>query len=171
MQSTNGQAFTLTFDSFDVGWDSNCLQRDYVEVDDGKGFVWDQRYCGASIPGPFTSTDTITVKFSSMIGTNRNANGFLAVVCCNAQVTTDLTPGDIFHIIDRLSTILTLLASTTTPSPAPTTTPSTATTTISSGTTNTCTCGQANRRTRVIGGQETEVNGYPWQVWDTNIYD
>ena len=56
MQSTNGQAFTLTFDSFDVGWDSNCLQRDYVEVNDGKGFVWNQQYCGASIPGPFTST-------------------------------------------------------------------------------------------------------------------
>ena len=59
---------------------------DWVEINDG---VSTQRYCGTSIPGPFTSNSTITVKFSSDMG--RTGTGFLAVVCCSVNVTSDVT--------------------------------------------------------------------------------
>ena len=59
---------------------------DWVEINDG---VSTQRYCGTSIPGPFTSNSTITVKFKSDMG--RSGTGFLAVVCCSVNVTSNVT--------------------------------------------------------------------------------
>ena len=68
------------------GWE---VCHDWVEISDGNS---SQRYCGTSVPGPFTSTGTnMTVKFHSDMG--RTGTGFLAVVCCSVNVTTDVNTG------------------------------------------------------------------------------
>ena len=93
MQSTNGEAITLKFDSFalDASDTSNCY--DWVEVDDGSTT---HQYCGYTPPGPFTST-SITVKFhTSSVNT---ADGFLAVACCSVDIigTVDF----VFHLFSQ----------------------------------------------------------------------
>ena len=66
------------------------------------------------------------------------------------------------HISGLFTTSTTMTSSTTTALLS-------STTTIPSASTNACTCGLANRRIKIVGGVETKVNEYPWQVWDANI--
>ena len=100
LQSTNGQAITLTFDSFYIftydSWDGTCV--DWVDIDDGSSI---QRHCGVSIPGPFTSTGTINVTLNT--GSLFTASGFLATVCCSVRISvsteTELTIGKLKNIV------------------------------------------------------------------------
>ena len=83
LESTTGEPVTLTFEAFNTG---DCVSEcDSVEINDG---TTTQTFNSTSIPGPVTAT-TITVKFSSDDSVART--GFLATVCCSANITTGVT--------------------------------------------------------------------------------
>ena len=94
LQSTNGQNINLTFESFDVHASHDCWA-DYVEITYGS---FNQKFCNrytnrpGPIPGPFSSETTITVKFhTSPTGIS---NGFLAIVCCAINVTSNMNESE-----------------------------------------------------------------------------
>ena len=63
LEVSDGNRINLTFTSFEVEFDpfGDC-GFDYVEVSYGN---FSEKYCGLSVPGPFISNTTITVKFHS----------------------------------------------------------------------------------------------------------
>ena len=66
----------LTFEAFQLEISSSC-ENDYVEVSYDS---FSQRYCGSSIPGPFTSTgSSMVVRFRSDWGWGNTRTGFSAV--------------------------------------------------------------------------------------------
>ncbi|KAK7080981.1 hypothetical protein SK128_023117 [Halocaridina rubra] len=71
------------------------------------------------------------------------------------------------------TTTTTTSSSTTTTPTTTTTTESTTTTTTAAATTTTtayqCKCGMVNRVSRIVGGAQTDVNEYPWQVAITSL--
>ena len=75
LEVNDGDRINLTFISFEVEFDpfGDC-GFDYVEVSYGN-FI--KKYCGTSLPGPFFSNTTITVKFNS--DDFYNMTGFSAV--------------------------------------------------------------------------------------------
>ena len=90
----------LTFDNFELELPNEitggCWWKDYVEIivaPNSNG----QMYCGSlpclasacSAPAGTFSGTTITIKFHSD-GAD-NMHGFLAVVCCSVNVTSDMT--------------------------------------------------------------------------------
>ena len=75
LEVNDGHRINLTFISFEVEFDpfGDC-GFDYVEVSYGN---FSEKYCGTSLPGPFFSNTTITVKFNS--DDFYNMTGFSAV--------------------------------------------------------------------------------------------
>ena len=96
MQANHGQNISLTFENFSIerNWSGGTSCYDYVEI------VYEsfsRKYCGITthptttdpyIPGPFnTSHTTMTVKFHT--DDHVTSTGFLAVICCSVNVSTN----------------------------------------------------------------------------------
>ena len=60
LRGSNGGDIRLTFQAFNLEYCANDCCYDYIEISYES---FSQRYCGTSVPGPFTSSSTITVRF------------------------------------------------------------------------------------------------------------
>merc|ERR1712227_85627 len=106
-------------------------------------YIFDQGYYGYakdgfSFPTMTSPDETATLSLSFKSNRRRNGKGFRCFIESEPQGFSN---------------------STTTTTQAPVTT-----TVDNGGNTEQCTCGIPNRSNRIVGGQETEVNKYPWQV-------
>ena len=77
LQPPEGHIIQLTFESFDIEGSNRC-DYDWVEVSYGS---YTEKFCGTSIPGPFTSTGpTMTVRMhTTRTGYETTRTGFRAV--------------------------------------------------------------------------------------------
>ena len=84
LQSTNGRAFNLTFVVFTLqSSDASGQCVDYLEISNR---THSERFCGSSIPGPFSSPGTdVWLRFVSDGSTQEG--GFFARACCSVDVT------------------------------------------------------------------------------------
>lgn len=122
LKSNNQESFTLTFDYFDVEHSRydhdedgflDC-DNDYVLIDGGASTDIqpdNKKHCNyvqakpGPNPGPFTSVlsgTEMTVKFKS--NDRRSNTGFLGVVCCDVNITTDMI--GMLNIPNILETII-----------------------------------------------------------------
>ncbi|XP_042869283.1 transmembrane protease serine 9-like [Penaeus japonicus] len=128
--------------------------KDFMQVYDENSI--DTRYCGTEGPQNLVTGDNfLGIRFKTN-GDDVRKSGFFCKVRCvrvDDKTTTTTTAAS---TTSTTSTTTQAPPTTTTTTPAPAPTPESAYTG--------CKCGMAKRSSRIVGGGDTEVGEYPWQV-------